>query len=182
MCGTQCFRPALLFCLLLTSAVPQSLDEFLGTWAEELPDELLLLQVQHEMIRGEVSDPADVARVQYQRKVETPKLHWSAMSTLLKGRQHLQLLASQAAKRLHATMSGADMAIEAVLCVVALLLWIAMMMICSWLGFGGKRASDPPEEQPKVAAPEHPIDAAAKQVRESAQKALQGKKERKPCC
>ncbi|CAJ1347071.1 unnamed protein product [Effrenium voratum] len=184
-------------CLLLTVALAYSTEQ---DWAEEtaeeiLPDLLLLLQVQQRLTRSEVNVSSlpslpslpsaedslpkrAVAKHDEQalQGQEESLKHWSAA-----------LLLSRSTSRLVSFRHSPDIIGEIVLTSVALLVWIFLMMLCSWLGFGGTNRLEEHREMERAEKhlpPEihDPIDAAAAQLREAQKKQAQARKEKSACC
>mmetsp|Transcript_37790 Transcript_37790/g.70506 ORF Transcript_37790/g.70506 Transcript_37790/m.70506 type:complete len:204 (-) Transcript_37790:54-665(-) len=140
---------------------------------EQTDDAISFLQELQEVtpINSPLASKADVLRAE-QRTLK----HFSVAAALLLSRSTARL----------AAMTGhtPDLIGEIVLTSIALVVWIFLMMLCSWLGFGGTNRLEEQREmdrQEKYLPPEKhdPIDAAAAQMREAQ---AQARKEKSACC
>eukprot|EP00440_Ansanella_granifera_P076844 gb/GFBE01083389.1/.p1 GENE.gb/GFBE01083389.1/~~gb/GFBE01083389.1/.p1 ORF type:complete len:204 (+),score=57.92 gb/GFBE01083389.1/:1-612(+) len=177
-----------------SSAEEWGLDD--GSFDEN--DELLLLQVQYSLKKLEVSAPAsEVAVASHEEPApssdaegQPPLRHWSTAATLLMSRSSVRTLTEHLAARVRDATGGPDLVGEVILTAVTLLVWLMLMMLCSWLGFGGFNRMEDAQELQRQAEQEHqlppekhdPIDKAAKQMREAQKKQAQARKEKTACC
>lgn len=181
--------------------------------AEDIPEPLLLLQVQYRLTNSKDDKPHPTQKAaadeeeaaeeeavpflqgeQEISKVETTVLA-QAPATGQKTNEQLQhlsiaaaLLLSRSTARI-ASLAGQspDLFGEIVLTTIALVVWIFLMMFCSWLGFGGTNRLEEQKEmerQEKHLPPEKhdPIDAAAAQMKEAQERQAKGRKEKSACC
>eukprot|EP00439_Symbiodinium_sp_Y106_P084097 s133_g24.t3 len=212
--GTIAMRGVALTALLVTAAADPTDWAAEVPVAEDIPEPLLLLQVQYRLtnskdgdndnphpMQKEAADQEEAAEEeavsflqgeQEISKVENNVLAQARATSPQTSEQTLQhlsiaaaLLLSRSTARI-ASLAGQspDLFGEIVLTTIALVVWIFLMMFCSWLGFGGTNRLEEQKEmerQEKHLPPEKhdPIDAAAAQMKEAQERQAKGRKEKR---